>query len=1097
MITILIALLVIFGWVENITLFKSIFPHLVSMKVNTAVAFLLAGSSLWLLQQPGTWQKRWSRILAVAVGVIGGVTLSQDLFGYNLGIDQWLVPEAVGTLGTSSPGRMAPITACNLSLTGIALWLLRRRSQVAVWASQILSLVMGLLAWQVIVGYLYSVSPLYGFSSYTQVALHTAGLFLLLQAGLLCVRPDRGLMRLITNDRVSGFIGRRLLLAAIVTPTGLGWVIERAIRSRVFPPEFGLSLLVIACTVVFILLIWRTLETLDRRDRERYQAERMQEKTEIALRQANEQFEMAATVVRGVIYDWNLQSDRVERTQGLVDVVGYLPEEVPPTRDWWSERVHPEDLPNLASISTKTFNGIECYTVEYRVRHRDGNYRHVWDRAVVVRDDQGQMTRVVGCNLDMTDRYLAEEALRESEARFRSMADNAPVLIWMSGTDKLCHYFNLSWLEFTGRSLEQERGHGWVEGVHPEDLDHCLQVYTSAFDDRQPFTMEYRLRRADGEYRWLLDTGIPRYTPDGSFAGYIGSCIDIHDRKQAETAQQYLAEASQVLFSSLDYQTTLTSVAHLMVPQLADWCTVTILEEDGSVQNLTTAHRDPNKIAWARAIQQKYPFDPEEPRGAAAVLRTGKSELYPQISDNLLVAAARDPEHLELLRQVGFHSVMVVPLTARDKILGVMSFIAAESGRCYNQSDLALAEELARRAALAVDNARLYRLAQADRARAEAASRSKDEFLATLSHELRTPLNSILGWTHILNNRRLDDTTFNRALEILDRNTRSLSTLIEDLLDVSRIITGKLRLSLRPVELAAVMEAAIESVRLTANTKGIDLVVQMRVTASSAILGDADRLQQIIWNLLSNAIKFTPQGGRVEVRLIQNPDSLQITVSDTGIGIHPDFLPYVFDRFRQADSSTTRSHGGLGIGLALVRYLVEMQGGRVEVESGGEGQGATFRVSFPTLKLENPLPFGPSEGGTEDASLSGLHVLVVDDEADTRQLLTAILTGYGAEVTTCSSSREALTQLSDDGSAPKPDILVSDIGMPEEDGYMLVHRLRQMQATSQGSLPAIALTAYAHPEDRERAIAAGFQEHLTKPVDPAELVLAIANLVKT
>jgi signal transduction histidine kinase len=387
------------------------------------------------------------------------------------------------------------------------------------------------------------------------------------------------------------------------------------------------------------------------------------------------------------------------------------------------------------------------------------------------------------------------------------------------------------------------------------------------------------------------------------------------------------------------------------------------------------------------------------------------------------------------------------------------------------------------------------------RRQAEEANRLKDEFLATLSHELRTPLNAILGWSQMLRTGRLDLATTARALETIERNAKSQAQLIADILDVSRIITGKLRLQLGPVELSRIVETVLDSVRPAAEAKSIRLTVGLEPLAAP-LLGDADRLQQVIWNLLSNAIKFTPQGGRVDVRLQQtdapdapHADSVELRVSDTGIGIRPDFLPYVFDRFRQAESTTTRTHGGLGLGLSIVRHLVEQHGGTVQVESSGEGQGATFIVRLPVRSAEAAaVAQRRDEEEREEprslAPLDGVHVLVMEDEPDTRDLVSTVLSHSGAQVTAVPSTAEALDALD----RLRPDVLVSDIGVPGEDGYSLVRKVRAREPERGGLMPALALTAYARAEDRVQAMAAGFQMHVAKPVDPAELVAAVVSL---
>jgi signal transduction histidine kinase/ActR/RegA family two-component response regulator len=386
-------------------------------------------------------------------------------------------------------------------------------------------------------------------------------------------------------------------------------------------------------------------------------------------------------------------------------------------------------------------------------------------------------------------------------------------------------------------------------------------------------------------------------------------------------------------------------------------------------------------------------------------------------------------------------------------------------------------------------------------AAAEAASRLKDEFLATVSHELRTPLTAVLGWIHVLRGGRLDESQAARALETIERNARSQVQLIDDLLDVSRIITGKLRLEVRPLDPVSPVESAVEAVLPAADSKDIR-IQKVLDTGIGSISGDPARLQQVVWNLLSNAIKFTPRGGRVTVRLARVESHVEISVTDDGEGISGEFLPYVFDRFRQADGTTTRRFGGLGLGLAIVRHLVELHGGTVRAESGGEGRGSTFTVKLPLV------PFYQREAEAEEArpaaheneartavvecpeNLDGLRVLVVDDEADTLEIIRVSLNQCGALVTTASSSAEALDLLGRDS----PDVIISDIGMPSEDGFEFIRKVRLLPPERGGRIPAVALTAYARAEDRLRVLRSGYQMHVAKPVELTELVAIVANV---
>jgi signal transduction histidine kinase/ActR/RegA family two-component response regulator len=392
---------------------------------------------------------------------------------------------------------------------------------------------------------------------------------------------------------------------------------------------------------------------------------------------------------------------------------------------------------------------------------------------------------------------------------------------------------------------------------------------------------------------------------------------------------------------------------------------------------------------------------------------------------------------------------------------------------------------------------------QMARAEAENANRLKDEFLDTVSHELRTPLNAILGWAHMIRSTSLDEATVARAIETIERNARAQAQLVEDILDVSRVVTGKLRLNIEPVDVASVINSAIDSVLLAADSKDIQLEVTLDPSARY-VSGDSGRLQQVAWNLLSNAIKFTPTGGRVSVRLERAGTSAQIKVSDTGQGISPQFIPFIFDRFRQADGSSTRRHGGLGLGLAIVRHLVELHGGTVSAESPGDGLGSTFTVKLPLApsperkksRRRDAESLRANEANDAGVmvlpSLDGLRVLLVDDDQDTLQMLAVILTTYKATVQTTASSAEALEALK----WFRPDVLVSDLAMPDDDGYSLISKVRELEAASGNKIPAVALTAYVRVEDRVHALSAGFNMFVPKPVEPTELITAIANLAE-
>jgi signal transduction histidine kinase/CheY-like chemotaxis protein len=457
-------------------------------------------------------------------------------------------------------------------------------------------------------------------------------------------------------------------------------------------------------------------------------------------------------------------------------------------------------------------------------------------------------------------------------------------------------------------------------------------------------------------------------------------------------------------------------------------------------------------------------------------------------------------------------SYLAVPVTGRDqRVIGGLFFGHPEPG-VFTERSQRLAMGVAAQAAIAVDNATLYAQSQqaaeerrmlldserAARQEAERANTLKDEFLATLSHELRTPLSAILGWAHILRHKLPPELAeLRKGVDVIERSTRAQTQLIDDLLDMSRISSGKMRLDVQAVVPAAFIEPAIETVRPAADAGGVRIEALLD-PAAGPVAGDPARLQQVVWNLLANAVKFTPRGGRVQVLLARVASHVEITVADTGIGVKPEFLPHIFDRFRQADGSTTRRYGGLGLGLSIVKRLVELHGGRVRAHSDGEGRGASFVVELPVKAVHerggarHPRPGdGLNRAPVFDAvDLGGLKVLVVDDEADARDLLTRLLRDCGAEVLAADGAAGALAAVQ----AHRPDVLVSDIGMPEVDGYELLRRVRALGAAAGGALPAIALTAFARSEDRVRALRAGFSVHVTKPVEPAEILATVASV---
>jgi PAS domain S-box-containing protein len=606
--------------------------------------------------------------------------------------------------------------------------------------------------------------------------------------------------------------------------------------------------------------------------------------------------------------------------------------------------------------------------------------------------------------------------------------------------------------------------------------------------------------RKDGSCLPISVTVSPIRNKAGVIIGASKIARDISDRKRTEAEAQrarrqaeFVAQMAEVLSGSLDYEARLKDLTSLAVPSIADWAALDVLEADGHIRRVAVAHADPIKTQFDTENRPHH-GDPTGPCNMRQVIRTGKSIVFAEITDDIIVAAAKgDEEPARLMRALGLVSCMCVPLKTNRGTIAALTLATAESGRQYNTDDLRFAEDVAARAALMVDNARAY-------ADVRTANRLKDEFLATLSHELRTPLNAILGYARMLRTGMLTADKFQRTFEIIERNSSALTQMVEDILDVSRVVSGKMRLNMQPVELPIVVHEAVATVRPAAEAKHIRLETTTDPQVGP-VSGDPDRLRQVVWNLLSNAVKFTPKHGRIQVRVERVNSSVEIVVSDTGIGIAPDFLPHMFEQFRQADSGSARQHSGLGLGLAIVRNLVELHGGTVYAASGGEEQGATFRVRLP-LRIVHPEPH-PEErrvhprhakpGSFVDLpSLSGTHVLAVDDDPDALGLLREMLEAVGATVTTATSGRAALEIVE----ADRPDVLVADLGMPLMDGFEVIRQLRASDDAAMRDIPAAALTAYARSEDRAKALQSGFEMHLAKPIDPTELVSAVQALAR-
>ncbi|MEH2378122.1 MAG: PAS domain S-box protein [Nostoc sp.] len=781
---------------------------------------------------------------------------------------------------------------------------------------------------------------------------------------------------------------------------------------------------------------------------------------EASLSESEERLRLALEVSQMGLWDWNILTNKVIWSENYEVLFGVLPGSFDGPYEAFQKCVHPEDRLSVMQGITQALGQKTDYNDEFRIVRSDQSVHWISAKGKFIYDAQGQAVRMIGVCMETTVCKQAVESTRELTTQVQEQANILNAILTAS-VDHIYIFNRIGCYQYVSRDGAT------LLGLKPQDIigktlqevDLPAELVEQVDNQRQavmktgqPIKDECKYISADGlhYYEYILT---PLRNIDQTIEGVITVSRDITEHKRAEK----ILRESEARFRRL-FESNLIGVAFWNVDGF-------IIDANDAFLQLAGYTRDEfatlDRFNWRELTPVEYKH--LDDRALLEVQTTGVSRIYEK----------------EYIHRNGKR----VPIVLGKALLND----SQEKG-------VAFVLDITDRKSAEKECANLLQRERTARQQAEIANKIKDEFLAVLSHELRTPLNSILGWSKMLRTRKFDEKTTNHALETVERNAKLQTQLIEDLLDVSRILQGKLNLNICPVNLVMVVEAALETVQLAAQAKSIQIQTIFDPTLGQ-VMGDPNRLQQVVWNLLSNAVKFTPTGGRVEIRLGEADKQAQIQVRDTGKGIGPEFLPYLFDYFRQADSTTTRTFGGLGLGLAIARKLVEMHGGNVQAESPGEGLGATFTVELPLLVRSEDMRYEEKESldcQPESSLLSDMRVLVVDDEPDIRDLISFILQDYGVEVTTVASAQEALQALSES----IPDVLISDIGMPKTDGYMLMRELRSRSPQQGGLVPAIALTAYAGEMNQQQALAAGFQMHISKPVDPDVLVKAIVDLIK-
>ncbi|MGQ0763959.1 MAG: PAS domain S-box protein [Acidobacteriota bacterium] len=892
-----------------------------------------------------------------------------------------------------------------------------------------------------------------------------------------------------------------------------------------------------------------------------------------ALRDNESRLRLATTTGNVGVWDWDIENNRVSWTDSLYEIHGITKEDFPGTGEAFSNLIHPDDRERVSKAIEESLHHDVPYQLELRTVRPNGEIVWLFTNATVIREN-GMPVRMLGGTVDISDIKRAEQALRESEQRYRAVIEALPAAVYTTDAAGRVTMFNQAAVDFSGR-MPEVGGDSWCvtwKLYHPDGkpMPHAECPMAMALKSGEIIRgHEAIAERPDGTRVNFIPYPTPLHDADGNLIGAINMLVDITDRKKAEETLQrserelteFFENATEAIhwvgpdgtilrankaelrmlgYSAEEYVGRNIAEFHVDLNLIHDIlrrlhagetlenCRAQMRCKDGSIRDVlinssvyfengefvhtrcftrditeqlraekalrhlaaivettddAVISKDLNGIitSWNPAAERLYGYKTEEVAGKPIAILIPPE--WPD-EEHKILARLRRGERID-----HYETVRVAKDGRRVDVSLTVSPIHDATGKIIGASKIA--RDITEQKRTQEEIARLLAAERAARQDAQVASRTKDEFIATLSHELRTPLTAMLGWLTILRGHKLDKKTTEHAIETIERNAKAQAQLIEDLVDISRIVGGKLNLEVMPTELMPVVDAAIEVVRPAADAKEIAIEVNYDATVGP-VAGDASRLQQIIWNLLSNAVKFTPKGGRVSIDFRGQNGFAEVVVSDTGIGISADFLPHVFERFRQAESTATRSHRGMGLGLAIVRHLIELHGGTVTAASNGENRGSTFTIQLPLAPVEKRRVTHVSQKTNSDNGheLKGLRILLVEDEPDARELIAMVLQSSGAQVEAVHTAQDAFESLS----LFAPDVLVSDIGLPLESGYDLIRKVRAM-ASDTKKVPAIALTAFATENDRKLSLSAGFQAHLAKPVEPGDLLKAIMGVI--
>ncbi len=1062
------------GWLMELSVFQDLLLlDLPPMRGVKAACILLLGISLGFLQSDSRLLNFTARVFSAIALTLGLLSEFGFFSGKWVGVSAALFPTLEFTPHLSTYLAIIP--------SSLAVFLIDYQGRSKWRPSQWLAIVVIISGLWTVLRYVFTVAaPDLRPPAECSMAPLAATAFLIFGTGILLSRPASGVMELFLSSSAAGQMARRILPAGILMLTAIGAATIAGQRSGLYDSALHNTLFTIGSIILITGLIWVNAHAIDLSEKERQQAIK-------AAKQHREWLQ----VMLSSIADAVIATDETGHVQFLNPVAEKL--------TGWPEReavglpaakiFHLLDTSNnlpLENPVQRVLNhgGITRHSAFATLIARDGTAIPVEDKAAPILDSRAAIVGCVVVFRDVSERRRADEMRQEVAAQYAKAAEAIPQIVWTAGANGLVDFFNQRWFDYTGFSFDNSRGHAWLSAFHPDDEARCAEEWHTSIASGSRYEVEARIVRKDGVSRWHLIRALPVHDRAGRINKWFGTSTDIEDQKRAEEAMRFLADASTLLSASLDEISTLQSVAELAVPKIADLCTVHLVSEMG-LQLAAVSHMDPRKVELVVEIDRRFPPSPERTKGITQVIRSGMAELAAEIDDWLLEALSADEHHRKILHELGLRSTMSVPLRGHREILGVITFSTMESGRRFTTRDLSLAEEVARRTALALDNNRLLAEITATKVEAEAANAAKDQFLAVLSHELRTPLTPVLLAADELSRDPSISDSMRKVMEMTRRNIELEARLIDDLLDLTRIQRGKLQLQKAPTDAHALLQSAIDICRADIDSK--HLCVSLGLSAAKHhIHADPARLQQVFWNLIKNAVKFTAQGGSLIFRSRNTgKDRIQIEVEDTGIGIEPALLSKIFNAFEQGEKSRGRRFGGLGLGLAITKNLVEAHGGTISAHSPGLDLGTKFVIEFTITEWSGIPRHNPSDTPQKTGRSRELRILLVEDNCETGALLCKILERRGYQVD-YGATMEAALELAKRFSY---DLLLSDIGLPDGSGLELMQALQKT-----ARIPGIAMSGFGMDDDLRRSRDAGFSEHLTKPISIAKLEEAIEKI---